>query len=161
MTTLDYTPAGAALDGPTALDGLLADLSDLSAQVEQVAIDVPGRPGWEVVYGLDLPYERLAMLRRGAADPQMPSGVNDMALACALLATQCRGLLLNGEPVTHEGQPVTFQSASLQARLGAKNPTDAVRAFYPRFGAAKVATLLLAALDGGDADPTVRSVTSS
>jgi hypothetical protein len=139
------------------LDGLLADL-DREVGQQTITLGVQARPGWEVRYRVDIPYEQLAQWRMAAADPTMPGGMNDLQVACAALASCCQGIVLDGEDVTDGGQPVTFATPDLMRRLGVTRPVDAVRKLH-RFDGHVVAVgqaLLREAGYGQGATPTRR-----
>lgn len=142
----------AAPAAPTRLAGVLADLAPLDDQ-DAITLRVPARPAYTVRYGTDLDYEQYAFLTLGARDPSMPGGVNEMALSCVLLATLCRAVQVDGEDITENGEPVTFDSRHLQQMLQVKKPADAVRKLYGKDGhITQTARRLLAACGyAGDA----------
>jgi hypothetical protein len=154
---LPAAPPLTAAPVPSLLDGLLAELEQDATQ-ETVTLGVQSRPGWEVRYAIDIPYEQLAQWRAAAADPAMPGGMNELQVACSALAACCRAILVGGEDVTDVNGPVTFASPDLQRRLGVTRPVDAVRKLY-RFDGHVTASgtrLLQAAGYGQGANPTQR-----
>lgn len=142
---------------PSVLGGLLDELGEALA-AEAVTFSVEARPGWDVRYGTEVPYEQFAQWQTAAADPAMPGGLNELQLMCTALAACCQALQVKGEDVTEDGLPVTFATPGLHRRLGVARPGDAVRKLY-RFDGHVIAAgraLLQAAGYGTDATPTRR-----
>jgi hypothetical protein len=142
---------------PSVLGGLLDELAD-AIDEEAVTFAVESRPGWEVRYSVEVPYEQYAVWQTAAADPAMPGGLNELQLHCTALAACCQALRVKGEDVTEDGAPVTFHTPGLQRRLDVIRPADAVRKLY-RFDGHVIATgraLLQAAGYGAGATPTKR-----
>lgn len=139
---------------PSMLDGLLGDFTQAQTEHESTAFDVPGKPGVTVRYATDIPYEMVAAWRKSAVSTEAP----ELRFGLSLLAYACRGMAVEGEPVTDAGQPVTFTTPSLHARLGVSNPADAVRAFYGKDGyvLATYQAVLIAAGYGAEVSPTTR-----
>jgi hypothetical protein len=152
-------PAAAALvaPAPTVLDGLL-DALDREIGKQSVTLGVQARPGWEVRYSVDIPYEQRAQWQQAAADPAMPLGFNEVQVAAVALAACCQAIVCDGEDVTDTAGPVTFASPDLQRRLGVARPVDAVRKLY-RFDGHVLASgneLMREAGYGQGATPTKR-----
>lgn len=147
---------GAPGDGTEVASSPLASLAaELGAELggDTTEVDVPMRPGWQVRLSTSIAYEELASWRKRAGDRSMPGGVNELRLACIMLGNQGRAILRDGQPVTAEGEPLTFRSPELQRMLGVDRAVDAVRKFYGRDGhVTKAARELLAAAGYGD-DP--------
>jgi hypothetical protein len=142
---------------PTVLEGLL-DALDREIGRQSVTLGVAARPGCEVRYSVDIPYEQRAQWQQAAADPTMPLGFNELQVASVALATCCQAIIIDGEDVTDGGQPLTFASAELQRRLGVTRPADAVRKLY-RFDGHVLASgneLMREAGYGQGATPTKR-----
>jgi hypothetical protein len=142
---------------PSVLAGLLDELTE-AVDAEAVTFAVEARAGWDVRYGIEVPYEQYAQWQTAAADPSMPGGLNELQLLCTALAACCQAIRVKDEDVTEGGVPVTFNTPGLQRRLGVTRPVDAVRKFY-RFDGHVIATgraLLVAAGYGAGATPTRR-----
>lgn len=149
--------ATVAAEVPSVLGGLLDELSE-ALDAEAVTFSVEARPGWDVRYSIEVPYEQFAQWQTAAVDPSMPAGVNEVQLMCTALVACCQALRVKGEDVTEDGEPVTFFTPGLQRRLGVTRPVDAVRKLY-RFDGHVIAAgreLLKAAGYGVDATPTRR-----
>lgn len=93
----------------TLLDALRDDLEAEAAETD-VVLEVPARPGYAVRYATDVRWEQLVKWRKLAANRSMPGGVHDIRLGALILANKCRGIIRNGEPITVEGEPLTFSS---------------------------------------------------
>jgi hypothetical protein len=150
----DIPGAPSPAPATTMLDGLLADFTAAKDQHETQEFDVPGRPGVTVRYATDVPYEMVAAWRKAAVGTDAP----ELRFGLSLLAHTCRAVLTDGEPVTDNGEPVTFVSPSLQAGLGVTSAADAVRAFYRKDGyvLASYNAVLFAAGYGAEVSPTTR-----
>lgn len=143
----------------TMLDGLLSDLDEHPALTDTVDLPVTARPGWEIRCSTDIPYENLSAWRKGAQDPSMAVGTNELQLACSILVFACQGILVDGEAVLDEdGKAVTFFSLRLQEKLGVSRPDDAVRRLFRRDGFVTSAATALTreAGYGSEATPTRR-----
>lgn len=117
----------------TLLDGLLADLAGADT-IERTTLSVPARPGYEVRYRLDLPWEQLVMMRTAAADSRQPGGVDELQLCAATLVACCEAIVKDGEDVVDGAEPVTFAHSRFQQALGASTATEAVRRLYRKDG---------------------------
>lgn len=117
----------------TMLDELRADLAQEIAD-EPVTIAIPGRPGIELKFSTALDQHVLAKLRKASKDRSMPEGIDELGLACRILATQHAGLIRNGEEVLTEGEPLTVRTPALLDLVGASRPVEAVRALFGKDG---------------------------
>lgn len=112
------------LDRPpvTTLEELADELGELISK--DVALPVPARPGWEVVYSGNVDGPRFSAMRRACKDEIQPSGVNEFEWAASVLAMQCVRIVRNGKMVVDvDGTPLTFRSPGLHAML--KVPSSA------------------------------------
>lgn len=113
---------------------------------------VPAREGFEVAYCMFLaPEEWDLFWQRHEGDQR--------GLITSILVHQCRGLVMDGEPVTNAaGQPLTFRDPELQAMVGARDAHDAVAKLYIQAGHAHRTGLSVIAYCGWDLarplDPT-------
>jgi hypothetical protein len=114
---------------PTTLDALR---EELTAEVvpQDLVLPVPGRPGYEVRYSLALDGERVQKWRKASANRSMPDGVDELAFAQRLLASQMRAVIRDGEEILDQGEPVTVRTAALLEVLEAHRPVDGVRKLY-------------------------------
>lgn len=125
-------------DGEATPTTALAELrSELQAAPEfpDVALDVPGRPGYAVRYSTHIAHEQLTAWQKKAKDKSSPTGVNDLKWLSVLLATQCEAIVRNGVDVElggADGEPATFRSPAFQELLGVDRAVSAVQVFYAR-----------------------------
>lgn len=124
------------LDGDH-LDALGA-LAELAAPVvmEDTVIPHRFRKGWAVRYATVLDADDLkrwrkrALIRKGRTEE-----VDDIRLACIVLANLCREILRNGSPVlapddADDLKPLTFAHPAMWRLYGADRAATAVRKFY-------------------------------
>lgn len=97
---------------------------------ETVTLTIKERPGWSVRYRADVEIPQFNQWRKRCADRSQPDGVDELKLACLILANQCEALVLNGEDLLEDDQPVTYASPSFHASFGVTRAVDAVRAWY-------------------------------
>lgn len=122
---------------PTALevddeDTLLAELrADLAKEtVPTVTLPIPGRPGWEAEYRVDVRGAQLdgwrkraqAAGKRGRLDPAIFAGI--------LLAELNVGLHRQGKPIVLDGEPATFRSEAYLELLEVNGARPAVLKTY-------------------------------
>lgn len=153
-TTFGTPPTAPPL---TMLDGLNDDFDDHPALTDAVDIPIPARPGWSLRCSTDIPYENLSAWRKAAQDPSMAVGTNEVKLGCSILMFATKAILIEGEIVTDtDGQPVTFASEQLHAKLGVSRGVDAVRKMFRRDGFlnAASAALLRESGYGTESNPT-------
>lgn len=130
-----HRPADALVDVVplTALDELADELRPITARTVNLLVD--SRPGWSVVYGLDLEGGKLNAWRRAARDENLDQ-VDEDLWNRTILAAHCREIRRHGAKVTDEtGRTLTFWSESLWRLLGVpagapSGATEAVGRFY-------------------------------
>lgn len=111
-------PADSILDRPpvTSLEEIADEIGELISK--DVALPIPPRPGWEVVYSGNVDGPRFNAMRRACRDEMQSSGVNEFEWAASVLAMQCVHLVRAGKMVVDaEGAPLTFRSPGLHAML--------------------------------------------
>lgn len=117
------------VDHPTELARLKAELAD-DVTVESPTFPVPTRPGWAVTYSAGFDGDDVKEWARRARDRKAPTGVDQLRLACILLANTCQAVRKNDQPLTEDGEDLTFRSPELQAIYGTKTAAETVRLFY-------------------------------
>lgn len=122
-------------DGEDDLDPLAA-LTELAAPVVMPEVVLPHRfrAGWAVRYSTELDADDLERWRKRAKRPGkagMRGEIDEIRLACILLANLSKGLERNGAPVLdEERRPLTFAHTKVWEIYGAARAADAVRKFY-------------------------------
>lgn len=171
MTDFDMRPARARdatvdVEPVTTLEQLADELVPVDLGETDLLVD--NRPGWSVLYSLNLDGHQLSAWRRAARD-DIADQVDDHLFNRSILAGQCRHICKDGKKLVDEaGQPVTFHSASLWRLLGVpagapSGATEAVKKFYGSdFAVVSTASAVLADAGFGKQarkapDPTVRS----
>lgn len=113
----------------TALDEvaaeLLADVED-----EPVVLGVPGRPGWEAIFRVNIDHGLLQKWAKASADKSMAGGLNELAFAQRILANLNVGLRRHGEDLTTNGEPLTVRSKAFLDLVTVGKPTDAVKKLF-------------------------------
>jgi hypothetical protein len=126
----DIEPAH-ELDTP--LDDVIAELTQPVADVERV-VPVRGRPGWALIVNIDFPFDDLKLWRKKAttkpAKGTRPAEIDELRVACTVLAARTVGLTRNGQPILAAGEPATFGSDAFLRALGQDRPIEAVRAVF-------------------------------
>lgn len=117
------------VDHPTELAKLTAEL-EAEVTIEAPTFPVPTRPGWTVTYSAGIDGDDLKEWAKKARDRKAPTGVDNLRMACITLANQCTAIRKDGQPMTEEGDDLTFRSPELQRIVGASRAADAVRLFY-------------------------------
>lgn len=132
---------------------------------ETVTLAVKERPGWSVRYRADVEVTTLNKWRKASSDRTMPDGVDELKLACIILANHCDCLVKNGEDLRDEDDnPVTFGSTPFMESFGVGRAIDAVKAWYASDGHIMSASqeVMIASGYGDEAereDPTAGSST--
>lgn len=126
---LDAADPDLSIGEPSALEALREELAS-ELEGDLFAVPVPARPGYELRCATGIRYEQLAGWRKSAGT--MHGGLNELRFACILLANQTRQIVRQDEPVTLEGQAVTFASKTLHELLGVERAVDAVRKLFGR-----------------------------
>lgn len=99
-----------------------------------VIIEVPGSTEFTVRYRTDVTIEEADEWRKRVPANMDPAEA--MVLGAAIqLSESCVGILVDGEPWTNEGVPVTFGSKVLHETVGTDEWVEAVRRFYGTKGA--------------------------
>lgn len=112
------------------------------------------RPGWSVRYRADVEVSSLNVWRKRCADRSMPDGVDELKLACLILANHCDVLVQNGNDLVDEdGEPVTFGSSAFLESFGVTRAIDAVKKWYVSDGHLMAASQELM-FDSGFGDET-------
>jgi len=153
------------LVGPEAADaGSSNELGDLRDELvaeldeETKPLEVSTRAGFAVVFSKDIDFDLLKAYRRRAGGTKTKDA-DELRFSSIILASACRRILRNGEPLTAEGEPVTFASPAFLELYGVGRAVEAVRRFYGRDGVVlAAANWLLAEAGYGDEpleeDPT-------
>lgn len=111
----------------------LALLAEIAAPVVVPEVIVPHRfrPPWAVQYSTALDLDDLKRWQKRATPPGNRGQVDEVRLACIVLANLCKAILRNGEPVLDlDGAPLTFAHPAVWQTYQAKRAADAVRKFY-------------------------------
>lgn len=137
-------------------DILAGELRKATRKLPLLEVDLRSRPGWQVVYDPNLNVDLAKGWAKGIDIAE--DGQFDIALRC--LATQCRGFVLNGNPVVLDGERLTFASKFIQDELGAIDAVSAVRALYDDDTAVTSHYARLAEASGDGLDPTTGSTGS-
>lgn len=144
-------------DEPT----LLAQLKNTLAQDVRrpdILVEVPERKNMIIRYSPNITQHQIRAWRRGSGDNRK-EGMDAVRFACHVLANTCTGILINGQEVTENGEPVTFSHEVVMQMVGAPRVFDCVRAVYgldPHVEAAALAVLDAAGFndDVEQVDPT-------
>jgi hypothetical protein len=115
---------------PTELEAILGELvTELEAEA---AFPVPERPGWAVVYNIDVDHRLLGRWQRASRDTDLPNNIDELKYTLTFLAALCRRIIRQGKVVELAGEAVTFRSREFQKALGARDANEAVRKVYGR-----------------------------
>lgn len=136
------TVAEADLDPVSILDpsNAASDLETLRADMakeilEEVALPVPSRPGYEAVHVADISGELINDLRRRAKDRKQEGGVDPIRLVSNLLVATNVAIRKDGRRlVDDDGEALTYRSAEFLEIMGETSAARAVRKFYLRDG---------------------------
>lgn len=127
LPPLEHDPDVTAVDKRTNLARLVDELNaDLEPEI--LTLTVPRRTGWTVTYtaGIDgdtaEAWTARALTKKGT--------VNQLRYACIVLANTCTAIRKNGEPISDQGDDVTFRDRAFLELMGVGRATDAVRKFY-------------------------------
>lgn len=147
-------------DEPTMLAKLKATLS-AEVRREDVLVEVPERPNMIIRYSPNISQHQIKAWRRASGDGRK-DGLDAVRFACHVLANTCTGILLDGQEVTENDEPVTFSHESVMRMVNAARVFDCVRAVYgldPHVEAAALAVLDAAGFndDVEQVDPTKTS----
>lgn len=115
---------------PTELESIVGELVDRLAG--ETTLPIPGRPGWEAVYDIDVDHTLMGRWRRNCKDSDQADDVDELKLACTILAAQNVRLVRGGSVIALDGRPVTFRDPSFQRLLGTHTANEAVRKAYGR-----------------------------
>jgi hypothetical protein len=140
---------------------LLAQLKNtLAKDVRRtdILVEVPERKKMIIRYSPNITQHQIRAWRRGSGDNRK-EGMDAVRFACHVLANTCTGILINGQEVTENGEPVTFSHETVMQMVGAARVFDCVRAVYgldPHVEAAALAVLDAAGFndDVEQVDPT-------
>lgn len=135
----------------TPLDDLRAELAE-EVGAEPLTLPVPARPRYSVRYSTDVDGELLSRWTKASKDRHAPNGVDELSLACRILANQAIGVLRDGDELLDEGKPLRFRSRAFLDILGVGSPTEAVRKLYGRDGHVQAAALEVLRSAGYDDD---------
>lgn len=144
-----------------ALDAIVGELT-VELESERT-FPVPGRPGYAVVYDVDVDHTMLGLWRKGARDKDQPDAFDELKFSCTILAAQCIRIIRNGEPLLLDGVEVTFRDRPFFTLIDTQGANAAVRRFYGR-DAHVIATskaVLEAAGYGSDIDEDPTPASSS
>jgi len=131
---------------PSNEPSLLAQLkSALSKDVkrEEIMIEVPERPGLVIRFSPNITQHMIKSWRRASGEDKK-GGMDAIRFASHVLANTCTGMLLNGQEITENGDPVTFNHETVMKMVGASRVFDCVREVYgldPHIEAAALAIL--------------------
>jgi hypothetical protein len=115
---------------PTELEAILGELvTELEAEA---TLPVPERPGWAVVYNIDVDHRLLGRWQRASRDTDLPNNIDELKYTLTFLAALCRRIIRQGKVVELAGEAVTFRSREFQKLLGARDANEAVRKVYGR-----------------------------
>lgn len=135
----------------TPLDELRRDLAE--AVLPTTTLPVPGRPGWEAVYRVDIRSAQIDGWRKRAKKGRRVDGTLFAALALAETNTELRRA---GRPIRLDGEPATFRHAGYLETLAVTRSVDAVVKTYGLEGHVDAAAraLLAEAGWGDEVEPT-------
>lgn len=144
-------------DEPTLLAQLKSTLAK-DVRRSDILVEVPERKSMVVRYSPNITQHQIRAWRRGSGDSRK-EGMDAVRFACHVLANTCTGILINGQEVTDNGEPVTFSHDVVMQMVGAARVFDCVRAVYgldPHVEAAALAVLDAAGFndDVEQVDPT-------
>lgn len=156
--TLDPTPAQQA-GPPTDLELIAAELT-AELDTPPLRLDVPTRPGWAVVFDVNISAPALASWQKRSADPGWPDGIDQLKLAAIVIANQARDVVRAGVSTGY-----SFRNRAFLELLKAPDARNAVLKMYGRDAAVMQTAerVLIAAghmggsdLGDGSEDPTAR-----
>jgi len=144
-------------DEPTLLAQLKSTLAQ-DVRRPDILVEVPERKNMIIRYSPNITQHQIRAWRRGSGDNRK-EGMDAVRFACHVLANTCTGILINGQEVTENGEPVTFSHEVVMQMVGAPRVFDCVRAVYgldPHVEAAALAVLDAAGFndDVEQVDPT-------
>lgn len=134
--------AGTPSDEPTLLSQLKATLAK-EVKREDILVEVPERPGLVVRFSPNVTQHQIKSWRRASGEDKK-GGMDAVRFASHVLANTCTGLILNGQEITENGDPVTFSHDTVMKMVGAHRVFDCVREVYgldPHIEAAALAVL--------------------
>jgi len=152
--------SSAAQDEPTLLSALKSTLSRKVAR-EDILLEVPERPQMIIRYSPNITQHQIKQWRRNSGDGRK-EGLDGVRFSCHVLANTCTGILLDGQEVTENGVPMTFNHDTVMQMLGVGKVFDCVREVYgldPHVEAAAIAVLDAAGFNDSvdQVDPTKAS----
>lgn len=109
-----------------------SDLDDIARELDEegpptTVLPIPGRPGWQATYSLDVSGRHIDSWRKRAKTGRTVDVGRFASLALAQLNVE---LVRRGRPITLEGEPQTFTSRPFMESLGVRRAADAVRKVY-------------------------------
>lgn len=134
--------AGTPADEPTLLSQLKATLAK-EVKREDILVEVPERPGLVVRFTPNVSQHQIKSWRRASGE-EKKGGMDAVRFASHVLANTCTGMILNGQEITENGDPVTFSHETVMKMVGAHRVFDCVREVYgldPHIEAAALAVL--------------------
>lgn len=109
--------------------GRLVDELNADLEPEDVVLTVPRRPGWSVTYSAGIDGDTAEAWTRRARKGNT-GAVDQLRYACIVLANTCTAIRKNGEPISDQGDDVTFRDRPFLELMGVGRAVDAVRKFY-------------------------------
>lgn len=124
-------PAPSELEGKSPFEQLQAVLAT-NADKEPVRLKVPTRPGVSVLFRCNMTSdERKAWQKRATSTKRGKDEVDEMFFSTLVLANTCLGVFVEGQAaLDDEGTPLTFAHKQLWDMVKARDPREAIRAFY-------------------------------
>lgn len=111
-------------DPATVMDDLRAELAQ-DVSVEPIALNVPNRPNFNVVFQPFIDFDKLKKWTKACKEGRKPDApVDQLKLCCIVLAETCVGLQYKPRgakeyrEMLDEGDPLTFKSKKLSTMLG-------------------------------------------
>lgn len=96
----------------------------------EIEVEVPERKGVTVRFSPNITHHQMRAWRKKAGD-STKAGMDPLKFACEVIGQTCMAILVDGVPVTEDGNNVTFASDSILEWVGASRPIpDGIRSFY-------------------------------
>lgn len=115
--------------------GFEALQQELTSELDdETTLEIPGRPGYSVVFWIGFEWEELNAWRKKAKDKRFPTGTHEVRAGALILVNTCRAILRHGGPVELDGRPWTFRERSFLGMYpdAGGSTVEAVRKFYGR-----------------------------
>lgn len=115
--------------GTSDLDAMRHDMDTLV--VDEVVLDVTGRPGYAVRFRPDVSGDQVALWRKASRDKRAPDGINPAKFSALVVANCAQQIIRQGAGlVDGEGEPLSFRSRDMLDMFSAATAAEAARRFY-------------------------------